>query len=90
MGEKGLDKWDNVIIKWGNMVKSGATAPVGVWKGRELAELILRESPTIRMEELVQLLVKLKYDLIEEDCARREILRAIQELLEKVLLERKP
>jgi len=53
-----------------------------------LAEPILKESPTLKTEELVQLLIKLKYDLLEEDCARREILRAIQELLEKLLLER--
>ncbi|OGO03573.1 MAG: hypothetical protein A2Y60_01480 [Chloroflexi bacterium RBG_13_54_9] len=77
------------IIKWGNMVKSGGTGAVGVKKGRELTEIILKERPTVSIEQLVQLLIKLKYDLIEEDCARREILMTIQELLEKLLLEGK-
>lgn len=54
-----------------------------------MAEPILKESPAVSIEQLAQLLIKLKYDLIEEDCARREILRAIQELLEKLLLEGK-
>ena len=68
--------------KWGNRCS-------WVKKGRELTEIILKERPTVSIEQLVQLLIKLKYDLIEEDCQRREILMAIQELLEKLLLEGK-
>ncbi len=67
--------------KWWNRLEESGDEMV------RMAEPILKERPTVTIEELVRLLIKLKYDLIEEDCARREILRAIQELLEKLLVD---